>query len=330
MDTHPDPALIRGSDSERWLGMTNDQQAANPDVLEGLRMETGGHGRQFIGSASATVNGKPTGLGMGQINAPAEVSPGGGRLLATYAPDQSPAAQPGYRGQTIAELGPTARQRVDALGGLAGTRRAGLPSREERLSGLGSSAEMARVNANRAMAGNALAAQERMQGHSLASGERVAGLGLAAAAQNKAAERTHELEKTRIQAGGRYETDENGNQVYVPGKVSGPAANKYNSMAPDDVRAAVVSLSELESSPIVGTGFRGRVTADDTANRQAQIKAAKDGMAAVGLTPQGTPLHAQASVATEKKNDEPVGMIVRNPKTGERKQKQADGSWKSI
>ena len=169
MDTRPDPALIRGSDSERWLGMTNEEQAANPDVLEGLRRETGGRGRQFIGSASATVNGRPTGLGMGRINAPDEVSPGGGRLLGVYRPEDAPAAQPGYRGQTMNEAigGRTARERVAALASRAS-------------SALGSPSEM---ELSREAMTNALnieaqrnAREDRNVNNMLASQERVAGL----------------------------------------------------------------------------------------------------------------------------------------------------------
>jgi hypothetical protein len=180
MDTQPDPALIRGSDSERWMGMTDDQQAANPDVLEGLRRETGGRGRQFIGSASATVNGRPTGLGMGQINAPAEVSPGGGRLLATYAAGQSPAAQPGYRGQTMNEAigGRAAREHVAALASRASSA-LGAPSemelsREAITNALNiESQRNAREDRN---ARDVLAGQERMLGAKTASEERIAGL----------------------------------------------------------------------------------------------------------------------------------------------------------
>jgi hypothetical protein len=180
MDTQPDPALIRGSDSERWMGMTDDEQAANPDVLEGLRRETGGRGRQFIGSASATVNGRPTGLGMGQINAPSEVSPGGGRLLATYAAGQSPAAQPGYRGQTMNEAigGRAARERVAALASRASSA-LGAPSemelsREAMTNALNiESQRNAREDRN---ARDVLAGQERMLGAKTASEERIAGL----------------------------------------------------------------------------------------------------------------------------------------------------------
>ena len=62
-----------------------------------------------------------------------DTSAGGGKLIARYALGQSPAAQPGYRGQTIAELGPTSRRRVAKLGGLAGPRFVRPQSREERI-----------------------------------------------------------------------------------------------------------------------------------------------------------------------------------------------------
>jgi hypothetical protein len=62
-----------------------------------------------------------------------EVSAGGGRLLATYRPGDAPAAQPGFRGQTISDLGPTARQRVAALAGTVGPRFNRPQSREERI-----------------------------------------------------------------------------------------------------------------------------------------------------------------------------------------------------
>ena len=290
-DTRPDPALIKGSFTNQWMSMTPDEQDAHPEVLEGLRSETeAGRGRQFIGSASATRNGTQTGLGMGTINNPAEVSAGGGRLIATYRPEDMPASRP----QPIAAIAdPWAKgnalieREKGPQGGLGGPRFNKMPSREERLAGIQAGLTREGMSAQSKMASDAQAAQERMLGVKTKSDEVVAGLGIQSATANKAADRAQELEKARIQAGGRYETDESGNQVYVPGKVSGPAANKYNTMAPDDVRAAVVALTELEQSPIVGTGFGGRITADDKANRLAQIEAAKAGLAAVGFDPQG-------------------------------------------
>ena len=84
------------------------------------------------------------------------------------------------------------------LGGLAGPRFNGRPSREERLAGIAAGVSREGFQNQRAMAGNALAAQERMQGPALASGERVAGLGAQSAAQAAEANRKNALEVARL------------------------------------------------------------------------------------------------------------------------------------
>lgn len=264
-------------------------------MVGGATAIRGGVMRQLSPEQVAAMGADPTGgmtSDMRRASMPArpEVSAGGGRLIATYRPEDMPASRP----QPIAAIAdPWAKgnalieREKGPQGGLGGPRFNKMPSREERLAGIQAGLTREGMSAQSKMASDAQAAQERMLGVKTKSDEVVAGLGIQSATTNKAADRAQELEKARIQAGGRYETNENGNQVYVPGKVSGPAANKYNTMAPDDVRAAVVALTELEQSPIVGTGFGGRITADDKANRQAQIEAAKAGLAAVGYDPQG-------------------------------------------